>query len=105
MDLLRIFVLCMVGIVSGASTSSQMDAPQGPCPGVEYRTKFNIFSFFINVEEEIYCVDSDGNEVDCQLSCSQPLWDFKAILTVLILLTSVYCKLKPIWVSLSACTL
>ena len=73
---------------------------QGPCPGVEFRTKFNIFSFFINVKEEIYCVDSEGIVVDCEMACRKPLCYMTNIFTVMVLLVSVNRKLKQIWVSI-----
>ena len=95
-----ILLVSLVGIVSSTTTSSEMETPKGPCPGVEFKTKFNIFSFFINVEEEIYCVDNDGNVVDCAMACRKPMCYMTDIFTVMILLVSVNRKLKQIWVSM-----
>ena len=79
MDVLKIFVLvCIFGMTKSAGTSTDMVPRKGPCPGIEYRTRFNILSYFpflFDVENEIYCVDNEGNEVDCELSCPQPLCD------------------------------
>ena len=67
--LVFVCVISVIGIASSRSTyETNVD---GPCEGVEYRTKFNFFSLFMNVEEEIYCVGSDGNVVDCILACPQ----------------------------------
>ena len=74
MDVLKVVILvCVIGIAGSASTSSETDATKGPCPGVEYRTTFNVLSFFINVEEETYCVDGLGNVIDCELACPNML--------------------------------
>ena len=101
MDIVNVFLLVsVVGIFSSTITSSEMETPKGPGPGVEFRTKFNIFSFFINVKEEIYCVDSEGIVVDCEMACRKPLCYMTDIFTVMILLVSVNRKLKQIWVSM-----
>ena len=66
--------IVVVGIANIGGTYTETDVPKqpkGPCPGIEFKTKFNILSFFMNVEDEIYCVDGDGNVVDCELSCSK----------------------------------
>ena len=97
-----------MGLAKSASTSSEIVAPIWPCPGIEYRTRFNVLSFlsfFFDVEDEIYCVDSEGNEVDCVLSCPQPLCDMKDVVTVFILLLSACIKLKQIQVSFCACVI
>ena len=83
MDVLKICVL--VGLFGLAKSATEMVPRKGPCPGIEYRTRFNILSYFpflFDVENEIYCVNSEGNEVDCELSCPQPLCEVKDILTV-----------------------
>ena len=69
----------MVNIANIAGTSSEIEAPRGPCSGIEYRAKFNILSYFINVDEEKYCVDVDGNVVDCELACPQQLSDILGV--------------------------
>ena len=103
MDVLKICVLlCIFGFAKSVSTSTEMVPPKGPCPGIQYRTRFNILSYFpflFDVENEIYCVDNEGNEVDCELSCPQPLCDMKDVVTVFILLISACVKLKQIQVS------
>ena len=103
MDVLKIFVLvCIFGLTKSAGTSTEMVPRKGPCTGIEYRTRFNILSYFpflFDVEDEIYYVDNEGNEVDCVLSCPQPLCDMKDVVTVFILLLSACIKLKQIQVS------
>ena len=72
MDVLKVLLFgCLIGIANSHSTSSEIDVLKGPCSGIEFRTKFNVFSFFVNVEDEIYCVGSDGNMVDYELACLQ----------------------------------
>ena len=96
-------LICLVEIASFCGDeTSQVDDPKGPCPGVEYRTKFNMLAFFFHVEEEIYCVDSVGNEVDCVIACPQTLCDVEDIEIILlsILLISVCVKL-PTWVRIN----
>ena len=74
MDVFKVVLLvCLIGFVSSAGTYSEIDATKGPCPGVEYRTKFNVFSFFMDVEKETYCVDGDGIVIDCELACPHRL--------------------------------
>ena len=94
----------MVGFVNfHGHKTSQLDAPKGPCPGVEYRTRFSVLAFFFDVEAVTYCVDSNGYEVDCVKSCPQPILDLDDIELIfqLILLICICVKLKPTWVRIN----
>ena len=106
MDLFKVLLVltCVVGFVNfyGRKTS-QLDDPKGPCPGVKFRTRFSILAFFFHVEEVIYCVDSAGYEVDCEMACPPTLCDLDDIELIfqLILLICICVKLKPTWVRIN----
>ena len=95
---------CVVGFVNFyGDKTSQLDDQKGPCSGVEYRTRFSVLAFVFDLEEVIYCVDSNGYEVDCVRACPQTLCDMHDIELILqlFLLICICVKLKPTWVRIN----